>query len=47
MQMTIRWFGSDKDTVSLSQIKQIPELRASFRLCITFPQARLGAKRML
>lgn len=24
MQMTIRWFGSDKDTVSLSQIKQIP-----------------------
>ncbi len=24
MQMTIRWFGSEKDTVSLEQIKQIP-----------------------
>lgn len=24
MQMTFRWFGSDKDTVTLSQIKQIP-----------------------
>lgn len=24
MQMTIRWFGSQKDTVTLSQIKQIP-----------------------
>lgn len=24
MQMTIRWFGADKDTVTLSQIKQIP-----------------------
>ena len=24
MQMTIRWFGADKDTVSLEQIKQIP-----------------------
>lgn len=24
MQMTIRWFGSEKDTVTLSQIKQIP-----------------------
>lgn len=24
MQMTFRWFGSEKDTVSLSQIKQIP-----------------------
>ncbi len=24
MQMTIRWFGSEKDTVTLEQIKQIP-----------------------
>ena len=24
MQMTFRWFGADKDTVSLDQIKQIP-----------------------
>lgn len=24
MQMTFRWFGSDRDTVSLSQIRQIP-----------------------
>lgn len=24
MQMTFRWFGADKDTVTLSQIKQIP-----------------------
>ncbi len=24
MQMTIRWFGSEKDTVSLEQIRQIP-----------------------
>ncbi len=24
MQMTIRWFGAEKDTVSLEQIKQIP-----------------------
>ena len=24
MQMTFRWFGADKDTVSLQQIKQIP-----------------------
>ena len=24
MQMTIRWFGGEKDTVTLSQIKQIP-----------------------
>ena len=24
MQMTFRWFGSDKDTVSLEQIRQIP-----------------------
>ena len=24
MQMTIRWFGADKDTVSLEQIRQIP-----------------------
>ena len=24
MQMTFRWFGADKDTVSLEQIKQIP-----------------------
>lgn len=24
MQMTMRWFGADKDTVSLEQIKQIP-----------------------
>ena len=24
MQMTMRWFGADKDTVSLEQIKQVP-----------------------
>ena len=24
MQMTFRWFGNDKDTVSLEQIRQIP-----------------------
>lgn len=24
MQMTFRWFGKDKDTVTLEQIKQIP-----------------------
>ncbi|MCH5321920.1 MAG: mannonate dehydratase, partial [Eubacterium sp.] len=24
MQMTFRWFGAEKDTVSLDQIKQIP-----------------------
>ena len=24
MQMTIRWFGKDKDTVTLEQIRQIP-----------------------
>ena len=24
MQMTFRWFGGDKDTVSLEQIRQIP-----------------------
>ena len=24
MQMTFRWFGANKDTISLSQIKQIP-----------------------
>ena len=24
MQMTFRWFGHDKDTVTLDQIKQIP-----------------------
>ena len=24
MQMTFRWFGNDKDTVTLEQIKQIP-----------------------
>ena len=24
MQMTFRWFGKEKDTVSLEQIKQIP-----------------------
>lgn len=27
MQMTIRWFGSEKDTVSLREIKQIPGVR--------------------
>lgn len=26
MQMTMRWFGSQKDTVTLSQIKQIPNV---------------------
>ncbi len=26
MQMTFRWFGSDKDTVTLEQIKQIPNV---------------------
>ncbi len=26
MQMTFRWFGSEKDTVSLEQIKQIPNV---------------------
>ena len=24
MQMTFRWFGDEKDTVSLAQIRQIP-----------------------
>ena len=24
MQMTFRWFGKEKDTVSLEQIRQIP-----------------------
>ena len=24
MQMTFRWFGSEKDTVTLAQIRQIP-----------------------
>ena len=24
MQMTFRWFGDNKDTVSLEQIRQIP-----------------------
>ena len=26
MQMTFRWFGSEKDTVSLEQIRQIPNV---------------------
>ena len=26
MQMTFRWFGKEKDTVSLEQIKQIPNV---------------------
>ena len=26
MQMTFRWFGNDKDTVTLEQIKQIPNV---------------------
>ena len=26
MQMTFRWFGKEKDTVSLDQIKQIPNV---------------------
>ena len=24
MQMTMRWFGKEKDTVSLEQIRQVP-----------------------
>ncbi len=27
MQMTFRWFGDDKDTVTLSQIRQIPNVK--------------------
>ena len=27
MQMTFRWFGKDKDTVTLEQIKQIPGVK--------------------
>ena len=26
MQMTFRWFGSEKDTVTLEQIRQIPNV---------------------
>ncbi|MDQ9778244.1 mannonate dehydratase, partial [Acinetobacter baumannii] len=26
MQMTFRWFGKEKDTVTLEQIKQIPNV---------------------
>ena len=28
MEMTLRWYGSEFDTVTLKQIRQIPALRA-------------------
>ena len=37
MQMTFRWFGKEKDTVSLEQIRQIPGVTGT-----TCPPVRRG-----
>ena len=41
MQMTFRWFGKEKDTVSLEQIRQIPGVTGVVP-CTTCPPVRRG-----
>lgn len=37
MQMTFRWFGDTKDTVSLEQIRQIPGVKGIVPALHTLP----------
>ena len=37
MQMTFRWFGDTKDTVSLEQIRQIPGVKGVVPALHTLP----------
>ena len=39
MQMTFRWFGKEKDTVSLEQIRQIPGV-TGVGACLARPARR-------
>lgn len=42
MQMTFRWFGDTKDTVSLEQIRQIPGVKGIVPALHTLPEAKCG-----
>ena len=39
MQMTMRWFGDGKDTVSLEQIRQVPGVAGVVPALHTLPAA--------
>lgn len=43
MQMTFRWFGKDKDTVTLEQIKQIPGVTGIVPALHYLPAGSTGA----
>ena len=45
MQMTLRWYGSKFDTVTLKQIRQIQELMALSLLYMIPFQAKYGAEK--
>ncbi len=45
MQMTFRWFGADRDSVSLNQIKQIPGVTGIVAALHGLPAVSCGLKK--
>lgn len=43
MQMTFRWFGSEKDTVTLNKLSKSRMLSALFLLCTIYLRAKRGS----
>ena len=47
MQMTFRWFGADRDSVSLNQIKQIPGVTGIVAALHGLPAGELWTEEMI
>lgn len=44
MEMTLRWYGSKFDTVTLEQIRQIPGVRVLSLHCMIHSPEKYGAE---